>query len=192
MRALIIGWLTVIAIVAGSSSGVHGAPNVRLLVEARSIGGFDDDESIQVRLYLQNTGSETVSVVTEGLSSSAGNADNETIQVWCDVESRISFSGVPVVVSSSRLGIVRLGPSEIAEIRYGPVIRARKHETRKLYIRYSVPEDFSSRYAVWSGKIEREISLQQSTFSELKGEAKAAEPGATDNPGDAQRLREDH
>ena len=104
-----------------------------------------------------------------------------------------SFSCEPVYVDggfvrtpASELAIVELKPGELAPL--GVVdYTCGGREVGENTFWYSISEVIGREYNVWSGSI-----LCRAPFLFSDGEKEGGEPGATDNPDDAQRLREDH
>ena len=157
----------------------------------------------EVRSILTNTSNVPISVPTKGLgegwdasSTGGGEASFYFIIGFVDLSSR------RLVPSPERFLPVTLQPGESTEL---PMLECSIPNLREIRIVYVVAEGFAKRHGWWHGKVVTTIDPREEVENpyEVKyvpvpidlppgEEEKTAQPGATDNPDDAQRLREDH
>ena len=178
-----------------------------ILVEGElAIGGGAVANGVQypwdtiVSFRVRNASDQTISIPTYNLTVTSEEADGFTL-LTISIPESLTSDGRRVPVSKWSLGIVSLPPGEEGFFSVQTSTAINPRIPTKVVLR--IDAESSRRYGLLEGDHEITIPpfLSAKMLAELKEESermqkrkekKAAEPGATDNPDDAQRLRENH
>ena len=156
---------------------IHRGPNGEVLEQ--------DESWVSFLLYFKNVSDHQIAIPTRGYDYDIEIRDRVAV-VTFSIPDRRTPSGDVIAYSEAELALVHLFPGEVAA--YASRVNAR-------FLSHVAVSDFACEVTLDAARAERygylagRFSQPIQPFGPI---VKTGEPGATDNPEDAQRLREDH